>query len=573
MVLDLDILADAENENWVWKGASCLAPEGRHCMVNLSRGGGDAVVSREFDTVARAFVKNGFALEEAKSRVSWQDPHTLWVGTDFGPGSLTTSGYPRTTRQWRRGTSLQDSTEVFAGEETDVSVFVYSTFSGGQRYDMAVRVPAFFRGVNYIRLGERMVRLDLPEDASLQGVFQDQMLVALRSDWTVGEKTYPQDALLAIDLDAFLMGERTFQVLFEPSEKVSLGQVAQTSNHLLLTTLDNVRGRLFRISLNQGNWTREEVSLPGMGRIGISASASHSDIWFFSYTDFLTPSSLYMATGDKPEAVKSQPSYFDANGMAIDQRHARSADGTLIPYFIVTPKGYEANGKNPTLLYGYGGFEISMTPRYSGTTGAAWLERGGVFVLANIRGGGEFGPRWHQAALKSQRNKAFEDFTAVGRDLVETGVTSPGHLGIMGGSNGGLLVGASFTREPGLFKAVVCQVPLLDMKRYNKLLAGASWMAEYGNPDTEDWEYMKLWSPYQNLAKDADYPEVFFWTNTRDDRVHPGHARKMVARMTDMGHKVYYYENTEGGHASGADLNSRAYTNALSYAYFWMKLR
>lgn len=573
-VLNLDILAAAEDENWVWKGVSCLPPASRQCMVSLSRGGGDATVKREFDTRAKAFIKDGFSLPEAKSQVNWRDANSLWVGTDFGEGSLTTSGYPRTARLWHRGTPLAETQVIFEGKEEDVSSRAFSIHTAEGRYDLVVRTPAFFRGENFIRLGERLVKLDLPEDANLQGLFKDQMLVSLRTDWTIGDSTYPQDALLAIDLDQFLQGSRDFQILFEPSERISLGQVSTTRDSLLLTTLDNVRGRLYRLTLAEENWSREEIPLPGLGRVRITASSNDSEIWFYSYTDFLTPSSLFLVAEEKSEQVKSMPAFFNTDGMEVAQREAISRDGTKIPYFLITPKGFQANGKSPALLYGYGGFEIPMTPRYSAIVGTAWLERGGVYALANIRGGGEFGPRWHQAALRANRHKAFEDFIAVGEALVATGVTSREHLGIMGGSNGGLLVGASFTQRPDLFKAVVCQVPLLDMRRYNKLLAGASWMAEYGNPDEpKDWAFIKTWSPYQNVKEDIDYPRVFFRTSTRDDRVHPGHARKMVARMLSMDHPVYYYENTEGGHAGAANNNQRGYATALDFAYLWMMLR
>ena len=573
-VLDLDILAAAEDENWVWKGVSCLPPASRQCMVSLSRGGGDATVKREFDTRAKAFIKDGFSLPEAKSQVNWRDANSLWVGTDFGEGSLTTSGYPRTARLWHRGTPLAETQVIFEGKEEDVSSSAFSIHTAEGRYDLVVRTPAFFRGENFIRLGERLVKLDLPEDANLQGLFKDHMLVSLRTDWTIGDSTYPQDALLAIDLDQFLQGSRDFQILFEPSERISLGQVSTTRDSLLLTTLDNVRGRLYRLTLAEENWSREEIPLPGLGRVRITASSNDSEIWFYSYTDFLTPSSLFLVAEEKSEQVKSMPAFFNTDGMEVAQREAISRDGTKIPYFLITPKGFQANGKSPALLYGYGGFEIPMTPRYSAIVGTAWLERGGVYALANIRGGGEFGPRWHQAALRANRHKAFEDFIAVGEALVATGVTSREHLGIMGGSNGGLLVGASFTQRPDLFKAVVCQVPLLDMRRYNKLLAGASWMAEYGNPDEpKDWAFIKTWSPYQNVKEDIDYPRVFFRTSTRDDRVHPGHARKMVARMLSMDHPVYYYENTEGGHAGAANNNQRGYATALDFAYLWMMLR
>ena len=573
-VLDVDALAEAEGENWVWDGASCLAPEYRHCMVGLSRGGADAAVEREFDATAKAFVEDGFFVPEAKARVSWKDENTLWIGTDFGEGSLTKSGYPRFTKMWKRGTALEDAKTIFEGSVDDVSVSTYSIHTPEGRYDIVSKTPEFFRGTSYLILGDRLVKIEIPEDASLQGFFKDRMLVALRSDWTIGNTTYPQDALLAIGVDKFLQGCRNFDVLFEPEERVSLGGVTNTLNHLLMTTLDNVRGRLYRLTPGEEDWSEEEIELPGMGTIAIGSTGDVDDSFFFTYTDFTTPSSLYLVRdAGKPEMVKASPKWFDSAGMSVAQYEAISKDGTKIPYFVFMPKGFEANGANPALLYAYGGFEVSRKPRYSGSKGFAWVERGGVYVLANIRGGGEFGPKWHQAAMKEKHQNNFDDFIAVAEDLIKRKITSPEHLGIMGGSQGGLLVGGSFVQRPDLFEAVVCQVPLLDMKRYNKLLAGASWMAEYGNPDTDDWEYIKTWSPYQNLDPKADYPKVFFWTNTRDDRVHPAHARKMVAKMTDMDKPVYYYENTEGGHGSGANLNQRAYTSALEYAYLWMMLR
>ncbi|MBK9471684.1 MAG: S9 family peptidase [bacterium] len=574
VVLDLDALAKAEGENWVWQGADFLQPGGRLCLVTLSRGGGDAAVVREFDTVAKAFVEGGFALPEAKSQASWKDEDTLWVGTDFGPGSLTDSGYPRLVKMWRRGTPLASAVTVFEGEQTDVSVSGYTAVTPEGTYDIINRTPEFFRGLTYLRLDGHLVRVDIPADAEFQGFFKGHMLVSLRTDWTVGGRTWPQDALLAIGVEDFLAGDRDFTQLFTPGERVSLGGVSTTRNHLLLSTLDNVSSRLYRLTLSEGKWLREEIALPGLGTGGPGATSDDHDTFFVSYNDFLTPSSQYLSRpGQALQRVKTMPTHFDATGMKVEQYEATSKDGTKIPYFIFMPKDYTANGANPTVLYGYGGFEVSMRPGYSGTTGDAWVARGGVYVLANIRGGGEFGPRWHQAAVQENHQNSFDDFIAVAEDLIARKVTSPAHLGIMGGSNGGLLVGATFTQRPELFNAVVCQVPLLDMKRYNKLLAGASWMAEYGNPDTADWDFMQKWSPYQNLDKSKTYPKVFFNTSTRDDRVHPGHARKMVKRMTDMGKPVYYYENTEGGHGAAANLNQRAYMWALTYSYLWKMLK
>jgi prolyl oligopeptidase len=574
IILDLDKLAEAEDENWVWKGSNCLAPEYRHCMVTLSRGGSDAAVEREFDTVSKTFVEGGFFIPEAKAQVDWIDKDHLWLGTDFGEGSLTTSGYPRIVKKWERGTPMDEAVTVFEGSVDDVASGAMSLHTADHRYDLVQRTPEYYRGTTYLILGDRLVKLDIPEDADVAGFFSDHIFVTLRTEWETGGSTYPGGSLLAMDLGAFLKGRRDFDVIFEPEERVSFGGLGFTENTVLFTTLDNIRGRLYRLRPADDGWQSEEIDLPGLGTVGIGSTGDVDDSFFFYYTDFLTPSSLYFVPdGGKPQVVKRSPSWFDPVGMTVDQYEAASADGVMIPYFVVKPKGFEANGSNPTLLYGYGGFENSMLPSYLGSKGPSWVSRGGVYVLANIRGGGEFGPDWHMAAVKENHQRNFDDFTAIAEDLIKRKITSADHLGIQGGSQGGLLVGGSFVQRPELFKAVVCQVPLLDMKRYNKLLAGASWMGEYGNPDTDDWDYIKTWSPYHNLDKDADYPEVYFYTSTLDDRVHPAHARKMVAKMTDMGHKVYYYENTEGGHSGGANLNQYAYSGALAYAYLWMMLQ
>ncbi len=574
-VLDLDALARREHKNWVWKGAVCLAPKYRLCMVALSDGGKDAVTYREFDTKKKRFERRGFRLPEAKSEVSWKDANTLWVGTDFGKGSLTTSGYPRIAKEWKRGTSLKKASTVLLGSVKDVSDGVYTEYEPEGRYYIANKAHTFFSGESLLVLGHRLVKLHIPDDAQLHGFFKDQMIISLRSDWTIGKKTYPQGALLAIDLDDFLQGGRSFTEIFSPGERTSVDTVSWTRNRLLLTVLDNVHSRLFMETFDSGKWTRKEVKLPGLGTAKVVTTGTLDDTFFFTYTDFLTPSTLYLIDkGDTPQKVKTSPAFFDAQGMKVQQYQATSRDGTKIPYFLVTPNGFKADGQAPTVLYGYGGFEISLLPRYNPVVGTAWLAKGGVFVLANIRGGGEFGPRWHKAALKKDRHKAFEDFVAVAKDLIARKITSPRHLGIMGGSNGGLLVGVSFTQHPELFNAVACQVPLLDMRRYTKIGAGPSWMAEYGDPDKpEDWAYIKTWSPYQNLQKDTKYPQVFFYTSTADDRVGPVHARKMAAKMQAMGHKVFFYENTEGGHSAGANHEQSAHMWAMSYAYMWKMLR
>lgn len=573
-VLDIDAMAKADGVPWVYKGSNCLGPDDRLCLVSLSRGGADAAEQREFDTARKAFVEGGFFVPEAKSTVAWKDVDTLWVATDFGEGTLTSSGYPRIVKEWRRGTPLASARTIYEGRVEDVGAWPLAVETPEGRFTLVTRLPRFYVSDTFLGLGDRLVRLPIPEDADFRGIFRDRVLFSLRTDWKPGETTYPGGALLAADLDDLLQGRPVCDVLFEPTERSSLDGVVSTRNLVLVSTLDNVRSRLFRLVPGAAGWTREEVPLPGLGVAGVETTRLEDDAFLYTYEDFLTPPSLYLSDAGKVEKVKALPLQFAADGVQVEQREATSRDGTTIPYFLVVPKGFVADGARPTLLYGYGGFESSELPDHSATIGAAWLERGGVYALANIRGGGEFGPRWHQAALKHNRIKSFEDFIAVAEDLIARQVTSPRHLGIMGGSQGGLLVGGTFVMRPDLLNAVVCQVPLLDMQRYHTLLAGASWMAEYGNPDRpEDWEFIRQWSPYQLVRKDVRYPKVFFWTTTRDDRVHPGHARKMVARMADMGHPVYYFENIEGGHGFGSVSSQKAQTKALEWTYLWRMLR
>lgn len=573
-VIDLDALSAADGVPWVFKGASCLAPENRLCMVSLSRGGGDAVELREFDLAAKSFVAGGFVLPEAKSTVCWRDRDTLWVSTDFGEGSLTESGYPRIVKEWQRGTPLSAARTLFTGETTDVGAWPAAISTREGVYHLVVRVPVFYRADQYLSLGGRLVRLDIPQDAAFHGIYRDHVLFSLRSAWTPRERTFAEGSLLAMGIDVLLRGGGSAEVLFEPGARASLDAVAATRDSVVFTTLDNVRSRLFRAALEDGSWRTAEVALPGLGTAAVVATSEVEDLFFYSYEDFLAPDSLYLAAAGETTKILSEPTFFDPSGMTVAQHEATSKDGTKIPYFIVTPRGFTADGTAPTLLYGYGGFEVSEVPKYSAVIGAGWLERGGVYVLANLRGGGEFGPAWHKAALKENRIKSFEDFIAVAEDLIARRITSPRHLGIMGGSQGGLLVGGAMTLRPDLFGAVVSQVPLADMRRYHKLLAGASWMGEYGNPDVpEEWETIRTWSPYHLLRKDATYPKAFFWTTTRDDRVHPGHARKMVARMEEMGHPVFYFEQIEGGHGFGSVNEQRAAIRALEYAYLWKMLK
>ncbi len=577
ILLNLDALAEAEGEDWVWGGVSCLRPDYRICVLELSRGGADAAVMREFDVDNKAFVDDGFVAREAKSRLSWIDSNSVYIGTDFGEGTLTDSGYARTVRIWRRGDSLSDATEIFAGEQSDVAANVYRRWDGDSPYDIAARSLSFYTTTSYLVTDEGEFRLiDIPEDASLEGIFHGQMLVALKSDWTVDGETFVQGSLIAADFAKFQQGEPDFHSLFVPTATTALvdGGVTTTRDYLILNILEDVANRLVRYELRDGEWVSQDIDTEALGSIRVVAASDTSNTLFFAYENFLTPDTLHVSRdgGASAEALQSLPEFFDAEGVSVEQRFATSSDGTRVPYFVVLPAGFEANGDTPTLLYGYGGFEISLTPGYSSIVGHSWIARGGAYVIANIRGGGEYGPRWHQAALKENRQRAYDDFIAVAEDLIERGLTRPGRLGIRGGSNGGLLTGVMLTQRPDLWNAVIVQVPLLDMRRYNRLLAGASWMAEYGNPDTGDWAYISEYSPYQNVERGVNYPKPFFTTSTRDDRVHPGHARKMVARMTEMGHELLYFENTVGGHAGASDNTQRARNEAMIYSYLWDQL-
>jgi prolyl oligopeptidase len=576
-VLDLDSLARVEKENWVWHGADPLPPDYTRCLLSLSRGGGDADAVREFDLSTLEFVDGGFALPEAKSSVSWASRDTVYVGTDFGSGSLTSSGYPRIAKIWRRGTPLAAAALLYQGEPDDVAVTAYRDLTPGFERDLVVRTITFYTDQMFLLRDGRLVKLDKPDDATA-GLWREWLLLQLRSDWAVEGTTWPAGALLAIRLDDFLGGRRGFERLFEPSERKSLDGYSATRGAVLVNELDNVRNRLYVLRPEGGRWSR--AALPGLPEFGsVEASAvdpRESDDYFLTLTDFVTPTSLHLGTAGQgpPEKLKQTPEFFDARNLVVSQHQAVSKDGTRVPYFEVAPKGLAASGATPTLLYGYGGFEISELPSYSGLRGSGWFEKGGVFVVANIRGGGEFGPKWHQAALKANRPRAYEDFIAVAEDLIERKITTPRHLGIIGGSNGGLLMGNMLTMRPDLFGAVVCQVPLLDMRRYHKLLAGASWMGEYGNPDDpKEWEFIQKFSPYQNVQRSVKYPPTLFTTSTRDDRVHPGHARKMVAKMKEQGHDVLYYENVEGGHGQAANNRQQAFMWALAYTFLWSKLR
>jgi prolyl oligopeptidase len=572
-VLDIDALARAEDVPWAYGGATCLQPEYRRCLVRLSRGGSDAVQVREFDMQTKTFVADGFALPEAKQSVAWVDENTVLVATDFGPGSMTTSGYARMARLWKRGTPLSTAEPIFEAEVDDMMVGVGSGRTATRQYSTVSHRVDFYSGSLHVLENGRLVRIDVPEDAT-PAFFRDQLLVYVRSPWAIGGRTWDAGSLLAIDYDAFSSGSREFDRIVTPGPRETVNGFSTTRDYVLVNMLNNVRGELRRYAHDGTAWTFETVPAPEMGSIGVAATTPESNRYFFTYSGYTQPPTLYLAAEDgSVREVRRMPAMFDAAGLVVEQHDATSKDGTRIPYFVVRADSTRLDGTNPTLLYAYGGFEVSQTPGYNSVAGASWLERGGVYVVANIRGGGEFGPAWHRAGLKENRQRIYDDFIAVAEDLIARRITSPQHLGIMGGSNGGLLVGVALTQRPELFNAVVIQVPLLDMRRYNQLLAGASWMAEYGNPDIpEEWEYIRRYSPYHNVKADARYPRVLFTTTTRDDRVHPGHARKMAALMESMGHAFDYFENTEGGHGSGVTSEQRARMSALTWTYLWDRL-
>ncbi|WP_369200825.1 prolyl oligopeptidase family protein [Streptomyces sp. PU-14G] len=581
-VLDVDALADEEGVPWTWAGASVLRPEHRRALVRLSRDGADATVVREYDMDRGAFVEDGFRLPEAKNSVSWIDEDHLFVGTDAGPGDLTASGYPRTVRRWRRGTPLEAAPVVFEGSHEDVSVRAWHDPTPGFERDLAVRSRDFWHSERFLLSPDgTAVRIEAPDDA-LVGVRRQWLLVTLRSPWL----ERPAGALLAFDFEAFVQGERSHEVLFTPDERTVLEGYATTRDHLVLETLTDVSSRLHLLTPSgSGGWSRRPLGeVPALSAAGVTATSpaedgENAEEVYFSVSGFLQAATLCRTVAGEGdvETLKRAPSRFSTEGLLVRQHFAVSADGTRVPYFVVGQEGQE--GAAPALLYGYGGFEVSLTPFHSAVTGRAWLERGGTYVIANIRGGGEYGPDWHQAALGADRDRAFDDFAAVARDLVLRGVTTPGRLGICGGSNGGLLTGVMLTRHPDLFGAVVAEVPLLDMLRFHRLLAGASWVAEYGDPeDPRDRTHLLRWSPYHNLRPGAGQeaggacPPLLLTTSTRDDRVHPGHARKMAARMRELGLPVHYYENTGGGHAGAADHEQAAYVEAVVHTFLWRNL-
>ncbi len=579
-IIDVDGLATAEGKNWVWRGADCLEPDERICLISLSDGGKDAVVVREFDATTKTFTPNGFTLPESKGDATWVDADTLLIARDFGEGSLTSSGYPMIVKRLKRGQTMDQAQTLFTGQPTDVSVSanVLRDADGVTQVVLINRGVSFYESETHrLNADGTTTRLELPAKSSINALVAGRLVVTTDQDWTAPSgQAFETGDVIAWPLDAWLADPATpAQLVIRPGERESIEAVRATRGKLVVALYENVRGSVYVYTPGDGEWARERLDLPQNVTVGVGSTSQTDDRVFVTAAGYLTPSSLYLAdaAATSAETLKSLPAKFDATGMTVDQFEATSADGTKIPYFVVHKDAMAMDGSNPTLLYGYGGFQQSMLPGYSPTVGKLWLERGGVYVVANTRGGGEFGPRWHQAALQENRQRAHEDYQAVAQDLIARNITSQPHLGIMGGSQGGLFMGAMLTQRPDLINAAVIQVPLFDMLRFHKLLAGASWIAEYGNPDiAEERAWIQQYSPYQNLRADQPYPEVFIHTSTKDDRVHPGHARKAAARMEELGYPVLFYENTDGGHAAGANLRETARRLALEYTYLTRRL-
>jgi prolyl oligopeptidase len=579
-VLDYDALGKQDNVKWVAHGVDCLYPGDRYCMVVLSAGGEDADTQREFDLKSGKFVAAGFTLPHSKQEVSWLDKDTLIVARDWGPGSMTTSGYPFIVKLWKRGTPLDTAKEIFRGKDTDISAGG-STLHDAKNHSLTlfVRGVTFFERQTFVLTSSGPKQLNIPAKSNISGLIDGRVLLTLDEDWKPEGQltTYKQGSLLEMKLSDVLKNPSSLKpsVVFEPTASEFLQDTAITRSRLLVTTLDHVQGRAYIYTPGLTGWTRKQLPVPENVSVEIVSTSSTDDNFFLGITGFLTPSSLYLgdAVATTLALEKTEPARFDASKDVVEQYEATSKDGTKIPYFIVHPKDLQLNSTNPVLLNAYGGFQVSETPSYSANIGKLWLEHGGTYVLANIRGGGEFGPAWHEAGLKTHRQRIYDDFAAVGEDLIARKITSPQHLGIMGGSNGGLLMGVEMTQHPDLWNAIVIQVPLLDMLRFEHIAAGASWVGEYGSVSVPaERAFLASISPYNQLKPGVKYPEPLIFTTTKDDRVGPQHARKFAAKMEEFHDPFYYDEIIEGGHAAGANLQEQANTWALTYIYLTRKL-
>lgn len=579
IILDIDALAKAEGKEWVYQGSSCLPPALNKCMIALSDGGEDATIMREFDMVTKSFVEGGFVLD-AKSQggVQWVDENTLLVSRGFGEDTLTESEYPFTTREWKRGTAIADAPEIFRGEPTDVSsgAGLLRDNTGTVHARTAYRGISFHERLAYVWKDGAWLQLDIPTKASPYGIVDGHLLVSTDVDWTVDGQTFPADSLIAMDLEEWKANPNGAKktLVWAPGPRQTKQGGAITGSSLFVTLLDNVVGKVLQFNFENGAWVSKQVPLPDNATLGIAASSDETDQIMYTVSGFLEPTTLYYSDGTAPPAVlKTSPAYFDPAGATVEQHEATSKDGTKIPYFIVKPKGMKADGSTATLLTGYGGFQVPRLPGYLGSTGKLWVEKGGAYVLANMRGGGEFGPQWHQTAIRENKQRTWDDFIAVAEDLVKRGFTSPQHLGIQGGSQGGLLVGTFFTQRPDLLNAAIVQIPLFDMLRYHLIGRGASWIGEYGDPRIpEQRAWIEGYSPYQKIVPGVDYPSPFLWASTADDRTHPAHARKGAAKLKALGQPYYYFEDTTGGHSGGVDNDQRAKLQALQFIYLMQRL-
>ena len=573
-IIDVDLLANEENKNWVWRGANCLGPDFKKCLVSLSDGGKDASVLREYDIETKTFVEDGFFAPEAKQYSDWINEDQVLIATDFGEGTLNESGYARQVRLWNRGDNLLSSEILFEGGYQDIFSFPFSEIRPDGNYFGVLEGPTFFTKILHLYSNDKLIKVDLPLKVDIYGTYQNLLLISIAEEWL----GFAIGSLLAVNIEDALaqnITSKSVKMLFEPTDTSFLRSVSIGKDQILVNTLDNIKGKITHFKKIGKTWFESNLRGFDEDMLSISASDSWSNVAFIGSESFTQPTGLYFSKDSEEfKKIKSLPRKFDPLVYEVNQFFSQSKDGTEIPYFQISRNDMVLNSSNPTLLYGYGGFEISLTPSYLSAFSRKWLDQGGVYVIANIRGGGEYGPKWHQSALKANRQRAYDDFISIAEDLISKGVTSPKNLGIRGGSNGGLLVGAVVTQRPDLFNAVICAVPLLDMYRYDKLLAGASWVDEYGDPDNEDeWEFIKKYSPYQNVFPNREYPEIYFYTSTKDDRVHPGHARKMAKKMLDQGHKIIYYENVEGGHSAASNYEQSAFMSALQLEYLNDKLK
>lgn len=572
-ILDLDKLSANEDKKWVFQGATMLKPDNKRCLVTLSDGGTDKHEVREFDLEKNEFIKNGFYLPASKGSFDWVSKDELIISRDFGEGTLTTSGYPRIVKKWKRGTDIKDAELIYEGPENFMGIWGFSEYIDGKYlYGVMAYETIFTHNIHYM-MDDKLHEIAVPNDADLSGFYKGNIILTLQSDWEIDGFNFPIGSIVSINFKELMHGLVEPVSMFEPDSRSSVNGVAACKDFVLINYYKNVQSYVSKLELIHGVWTKTDFAAPEFGSISIVEYDIEKTGFYYVYSNFITPPTIYFSNGSTSKIIKKQKERFNSEGVVVKYQESKSKDGTMIPYFIVHKDDIKLDGSNPTLVYAYGGFNISQRPSYKTEPGIGWIEEGNVYVVACIRGGGEFGPSWHQAAQKEKRQNAYDDFYSVCEDLIDKKITSQPHLGAFGWSNGGLMAGVVATQRPDLFNAVIIGAPLLDMKRFSHMLAGASWMGEYGDPDTDDWEYIKKYSPYHNVHKGKKYPEVLFMTSTKDDRVHPAHARKMAARMLEQGHPLFYYETVEGGHGASSTIDQSSFNSALMYTYLHHKLK